>query len=68
MEKRLVFVTTFAVVSGSAALVAFILGYVAHYDLGLSRGEIRDLAFIAIALIVMILAREVFRGRWQKPK
>jgi hypothetical protein len=68
MENRLVLVITVAVVSGSAALVAFILGYVAHYDLGLSRVEIRDAAFVAAAMITMLLATESVRRRWQKPK
>jgi hypothetical protein len=41
MENRLGLVITFAVVAGSAALVAFTLGYVAHYEIGLSRIEIQ---------------------------
>ncbi|MGA7809043.1 hypothetical protein [Bradyrhizobium sp.] len=68
MGNRLVLVLTFAVVTGSGALVAFILGYVAHYDLGLSRVEIRDSAFIAVAMLVIMLATESVRRRWQKPK
>lgn len=68
MGSRLVLVLTFAVVSGSAALVAFILGYVAHYDLGLSRVEIRDSAFIAMAMLVTLLATESVWRRRQKPK
>jgi hypothetical protein len=68
MEDRLGLVITFAVVTGSAALVAFTLGYVAHYDIGLSRVEIRDSALIATALIAMLLATELFRRYWRKPK
>jgi hypothetical protein len=41
MENRLGFVIAFAAVAGSPALVGFTLGYVAHYDVGLSRMEIR---------------------------
>jgi hypothetical protein len=41
MKDRLGSVTIFAAVAGSAVLVAFTLGYVAHYDIGLSRIEIR---------------------------
>ena len=67
MENRLGLVITFAVVAGSAALVAFMLGYVAHYDIGLSRIEIRHSALIATALIAMPLARELF-SYWRKPK
>jgi hypothetical protein len=61
MEKRLGLVITFAVVASSAALVAFTLGYVAHYDIGLTRIEIRHTALIATALIAMLLATELFR-------
>jgi hypothetical protein len=68
MERRLGLVITFAVVSGSAALVAFGLGYVAHYDIGLSRIEIRHSALIATALIAVLLATGLFRRHWHKPK
>ncbi len=68
MEDRLGLLITFAVVAGSAALVAFTLGYVAHYDLGLSRTAIRYSALIATALIAMLLARELFRRYWHKSK
>jgi hypothetical protein len=68
MEKRLGLMITFAVVAGSAALVAFTLGYVAHYDIGLTRIEIRYSALIATALIAMLLATELFRRCWHKPK
>jgi len=60
METRLGLVM-FAVVTGSAALVAFALGYVAHYDIGLSRIEIRDSALIATAVIAMLLATALFK-------
>jgi hypothetical protein len=68
MEDRLGLMTTFAVVAGSAVLVAFMLGYVAHYDIGLSRIEIRYSALIVSALIAMLLAIEFFRRYWHKPK
>ncbi len=65
MENRLL-VITFAVVAGSAALVAFALGYVAHYDIGLSRVEIRYSALIATALIAMLLVTKMFRSHGHK--
>jgi hypothetical protein len=68
MENRLGLVITFAIVAGSAALLAFTLGYVAHYDIGLSRIEIRDSALIATALITILLAPELLRRYWRKPK
>lgn len=68
MEERLGLVITFAVVTASAALVTFALGYVAHYDIGLSRMEIRDSALIATAVIAMLLATALFKQHWHKPK
>jgi hypothetical protein len=68
MEDRLGLVTTFVAVAGSAVLVAFTLGYVAHYDIGLSRMEIRYSALIVSGLIAMALALELFRHYRHKPK
>jgi hypothetical protein len=68
MENRLGLVIMFAVVTGSAALVAFTLGYVAHYSIGLSRMEIRYSALNATALIAMLLATELFSRCWHRPK
>jgi hypothetical protein len=53
---RLGFIVMFSVVAGSAVLVAFLLGYVAHYDIGLARLEIRHSALIAAAVVAMLLA------------
>jgi hypothetical protein len=53
---RLGFMIVFSVIAGSAVLVAFLLGYVAHYDIGLARLEIRHSALIAAAVIAMLLA------------
>lgn len=68
MEVRLGLVLTFAVVAGSAMLVAFTLGYVAHDDIGLSRTEIRYSALIASGSIVILLAIELFGRYRQGPK
>jgi hypothetical protein len=68
MESRLSFMIKVAVVAGSAALVAFTLGYVAHYDIGLSRIEIRYSALVVTALIAMLLATDLFKRYWPKPK
>ena len=68
MENRLGVVIAFAVVAGSAALAAFTLGYVAHYDIGLSRLEIRHAALIASGSIAIPLAIELFRRYRHKPK
>jgi hypothetical protein len=53
---RLGFIVMFSVIAGSAVLVAFLLGYVAHYDIGLARLEIRHSALIAASVIAMLLA------------
>jgi hypothetical protein len=53
---RLGVVVMLSVIAGSAALVAFLLGYVGHHDLGLARLEIRHSALIAAAVIGMLLA------------
>jgi len=68
VEDRLDLVFTFAVVAGSAMLVAFTLGYVAHDDIGLSRTEIRYSALIASGSIAMLLAIELFRRCRHGPK
>ena len=68
MEDRLGVVITLAVIAGSAALVAFALGYVAHYDIGLSRLEIRHAALIASGSIAIPLAMELFRRDRHRPK
>jgi hypothetical protein len=53
---RLGVMVMFSVIAGSAGLVAFLLGHVAHYDIGLARLEIRHSALIAAAVIGMLLA------------
>ena len=53
---RLGFMVMFSVIAGSAVLVAFLLGYVAHYDIGLARLEIRHSALIVASVIAMLLA------------
>jgi hypothetical protein len=52
---------TVSVIAGSAVLVAFLLGYVAHYDIGLSRLEIRHFALVATAVIATLLVTRSFR-------
>jgi hypothetical protein len=55
MRKRLGLMIALAVLAGSAALVAFMLGHVAHNDIGLTRLEIRHSALIASAVIAILL-------------
>ncbi len=46
---------TLSLIAGSAVLIAFLLGHVAHYDIGFTRPEIRHSALIATAVIAMLL-------------
>jgi hypothetical protein len=54
--------------TGATTLVALTLGYIAHYDFGLSRQEIRTPAVIAAAIIGLLLATEYFGKKLGKPK
>jgi hypothetical protein len=47
----------------SAAAVAFVVGHVAHFDLGFSRDEIRASALSGAAVIAAALFAGAFRGR-----
>jgi amino acid transporter len=55
-----------------AAMVALTVGYVAHYDFGLSRLDIRMSALIGAAtiapIVVMLMAIEHFEKNLRKPK
>jgi predicted membrane protein len=59
----------FIVRSGlSALVVAFLLGYSAHYEWGLSRSTIRTDALLAALLIGTLVAIEFFGSNLRKPK
>jgi hypothetical protein len=59
----------FVVRSGvSALVVAFLLGYVAHHQWGLSRATIRTDALLAALLIGTLVAIEFFGRNLPKPK
>jgi hypothetical protein len=53
---------------GGAIVTALSLGYIAHFELGFSRQEIRTPAVIAAAVIALLLAVEYFGTRLRKPK
>jgi hypothetical protein len=55
MRKRLGLMIALTVLAGCAALVAVLLGHVAHNDIGLTRLEIRHSALIASAVIAVLL-------------
>jgi hypothetical protein len=52
----------------SAAFTAFSLGYIAHYDFGLSREEIRGAAMVGAGVIAALVAIEFFGEKLRKPK
>jgi hypothetical protein len=52
----------------AAAFTALSLAYIAHYDFGLSREEIRTPAAGAAAVIAMLMAVEFFGKRLRKLK
>ena len=55
MRIRLGLLIGLAALAGSAALVAMMLGHVAHNDIGLTRMTIRHSALIASAVIAMFI-------------
>jgi hypothetical protein len=59
------FVVRFCV---SALVVAFLLAYSAHHELGLSRAGIREVALFAAALIGALLTMDFFGGKSRKRK
>ena len=52
----------------SALVVAFLLGYAAHDQWGLSRAAIRTDALLAALLIGTLVAIDLFGGNSKKPK
>ena len=55
-------------IAATVVMAAFTLGYVAHYDFGLSRKEIRTLALISAAVIGVLLATAYFGRRQPERK
>jgi hypothetical protein len=53
---------------GVAAFTALFLAYIAHYDFGLSREEIRTPAVAAAVVIATLMAVEFFGKRLRNPK
>jgi hypothetical protein len=52
----------------TATTAALTLGYIAHYDLGFSRQEIRTPAVVAAAVIATVMVIEFFGKKLRKPK
>ena len=51
-----------------AIVTALSVGYIAHYDLGFSRQEIRTQAVIGAAIIGLLMASEYFGKKLRMPK
>jgi hypothetical protein len=67
MEKAIDrFLTLLMAVSG-AAFTAVMLAYIAHYDLGLSREEIRAYAVTAAGVGVALVGIDYFGKKLRKP-
>jgi hypothetical protein len=51
----------------TAATAALALAFVAHYDFGLSREEIRTSAVVGVGVITALVAVEFFGKKLRKP-
>ena len=51
----------------SAAIAAAMLGYIAHYNFGLSREDIRTPALVGAVVIATLIAVKFFRKGMRKP-
>ena len=52
----------------TASAIALSLAYIAHYDFGLSRQEIRTLAVVGAVVIAALVTIEFFGKKLAKPK
>jgi hypothetical protein len=68
MEKTIESALSLMTFGVAATAVALSLAYIAHYDLGLSREEIRTAAVIGAAVIAALVAVEFFGKRLRKAK
>jgi hypothetical protein len=68
MEKPVDRVVSLGMAMSTATGAALSLAYIAHYDFGLSREEIRTLAVVGAAIIAVLVAIEFFGKKMRKPK
>jgi hypothetical protein len=68
METTVDRVVTYLVVAGTATTAALSLAYIAHYNFGFSREEIRIPAVVAAVVIAVLVAVEFFGKELRKPK
>jgi hypothetical protein len=68
MEKTVDPVIRIMMSGVTASAVAFWLAYIARYDFGLSREEIRAPALVGAGIIAALVAVEFFGKKLRKPK
>ena len=67
MEKTIDRVLNIVMAMSMASAIALSLAYIAHYDFGLSRQEIRTPAVVGAAVIAVLVAVEFFCKKLRKP-
>jgi hypothetical protein len=67
MEKTIERVLSLTMAMSVASAIALSLAYIAHYDFGLSRQEIRTPAVVGAAVIAVLVAVEFFCKKLRKP-
>jgi hypothetical protein len=67
MEKTIDRVLSLMMVMSVAAAIALSFAYIAHYDFGLSREQIRTPAVVGAAVIAVLVAVEFFGNKLRKP-
>jgi ABC-type proline/glycine betaine transport system permease subunit len=68
MEKAIDRFLTLLMAVSAAAFTAVTLAYIARYDLGFSREEIRTFAVVAASVAVALVVTEFFGKRLRKLK
>jgi hypothetical protein len=54
--------------AAGAAVAAVAVGYIAHYDLGLTRLEVRTHSLVIAGLIALLVAVDYYGKKLRKPK
>jgi hypothetical protein len=67
MDKSVERVLNYTMLGAMAATTALSLVYIAHYDFGLSRQQIRTPAVVGAAIIAVLVAVEFFGKKLRKP-
>ena len=68
MERLLAKISGFVIIVSVASMTALALGYVCHYNFGLTRFDIRTAALSIVSITVVLLAVDHFGNKWRNPK